>query len=85
MIHKVSAKCKFGYFLKQNKEQNKKQNGKNSPKEAETKPWETLCVILIGKYQLNPKGGGKKFQIAPNGDEEKFKMITKSGESDDII
>ena len=44
---------------------NQKQYRKLPPKEAETIPWGTLCVDLIGKYQLTPKGGGKKFQILP--------------------
>ena len=33
--------------------------GKLSSKDAETKPWDTLCVELIGKYQFTPKEGGK--------------------------
>ena len=60
---------------------NKKHYGKLPPKEAETIPWDTLCIDLIGKYQFTPKGGGKKFQILSNGDEEKNIMTTKSGRS----
>ena len=43
-----------------------------TPKEAETKPWDTLCFDLIGKYQFPPKGGGMKFQILPKADEKFF-------------
>ena len=50
-------------------------------KESETILWDTLCVDLIGKYQFNPKIGGKKFQIVPKGDGKKYKMTTKSGRS----
>ena len=57
---------------------NEKQYGKLPPKEAESILWDTLCVDLIGKYQVNPKGGGKKFQIVPKGDKKKYKMTTKS-------
>ena len=62
-------------FLKRNK----KQYRELPPKEAETIPWDTPCVDLIGKFQFSPKGGGKKFQVLPKGDENKHKMTTKSG------
>ena len=45
------------HFLKGNK----KQYGKLPPKEAETIPWYTPCVDLIGKHKFIPKGGGKKY------------------------
>ena len=76
-VHEIYTKCKTCQFLKRNK----KQYGKLPPKEAETIPWDTLCVDLIGKYQFTPKGGGKKFQIPSKGDEKKYKMTTKSGKS----
>ena len=34
----------------------------------------TLCVDIISKYQISPKGGGKKFQILSKGDEKKCKI-----------
>ena len=47
----------------------------------ETVPWDTLCVDLIGKYEVTPKGVGKKFHIVPKGDEKKYKITIKSGRS----
>ena len=38
---------------------NKKQYRKLPHKEAESKPWDELCVDLIGQYQFTPKGRGK--------------------------
>ena len=38
---------------------NKKQYGKMLPEEVENIPWHSLCVDLIGKYQLAPKGERK--------------------------
>ena len=57
--HEVCSKCKACQFLKRNK----KQYGKLPPKEAESRPWDVLCVYLIGQYQFTPKGGGKKYQM----------------------
>ena len=72
-VHKVCTECKALQFLKRNK----KQDGKLFPKEAETIPWDTLYVDLIGKYKFTPKGGGKKFLIVSKGDDNKYKMTTK--------
>ena len=66
-------------FTKHSFQKCKKQYGKLPPKETETKPWDTLCVDQIGKYQFTPKGGGKKLQILPKGYEQKYEMTTKSG------
>ena len=63
------------------KKRNKKQYGKLPPIEAETIPWDTLCVDLIGKSQFTPKGEEKKFQIVPKGDEKKYKMNAVSAYS----
>ena len=76
-VHEICTKCKTSQFLKRNK----KQYGKLPPKEAETIPWDTACVDLIGKYQFTPKGGGENFQVKPKGDEKKYKMTTRSGKS----
>ena len=55
-VHEVCSKCMACQFLKRNK----KQYGKLPPKEAESKPWDVLCVDLIGQYQFTPKGRDKK-------------------------
>ena len=53
----VCSECEACQFLKRNN----KQYGTLPPIEAETIPWDTLCVDLIGKSQFTPKGEGKKF------------------------
>ena len=58
-VHDVCSKCDACQFLKRNK----KNYGKLPPKEAESVPWDTLCVDLIGKYQFSPKSGGKKYEM----------------------
>ena len=58
-VHDVCSKCDAYQFLKRSKTH----YGKLPPKEAEAVPWDTLCVDLIGKYQFNPQGGGKKYQM----------------------
>ena len=66
IIHEVCSKCKACQFLKRNE----KQYGILPPKEAESKPWNVLCIDLIRQYQFTPKGGGMKYQ-----------MTTKSGKT----
>ena len=51
MVHKVGSKCEAYEFLKRNQ----KLYGKLPPIELETKPWDTLCVNLISKYQFTLK------------------------------
>ena len=58
-VHEVCSKCKACQFIKRNK----KQYGKLPSKEAESKPWDVLCVDLIGQYQFTLKGGGKKYEM----------------------
>ena len=67
--NEICTKCKTCQFL----ERNKKQYRELPPKEAETIPWDPLCVDLISKYQFTPKAGGKKFQILPKGSEKNIK------------
>ena len=55
--HEIFTRYKMCQFRKRNK----KQYGKLPPKDAENIPWDALCVDLIGKYLITPKGGGKKF------------------------
>ena len=59
IIHEVCSKCKACQFLTRNNKQYKK----IPPKEAESIPWDILCVDLIGQYQFTPKGGGTKYQM----------------------
>ena len=66
-VYEIFIKCETCQFLKRNK----KHYGKLPPKGAKSIPWDALCVDLIGKYQVTPRGGGKKFQILPKGDERK--------------
>ena len=47
----------------QRRKRNKKHYGKLLSKQAEATPWQTMYVDLIGKYKLNPKGGGKKYDM----------------------
>ena len=58
-IHEVCSKCKGCQFLKRNK----KQYGKLPPKEVESKPWDVLCVDVLGQYQFTSTGGGMKYQM----------------------
>ena len=58
-MNKDCSKYKGCQFLKRNK----KKYGKSPPKEAESKPWDLMCVYLIGQYQFTLKGGGKKYQM----------------------
>ena len=46
-----------------NKKTNKRKYGHLPPKEAETEPWETLCVDLIGPYTLERKGKKKPLKL----------------------
>ena len=32
-------------------------------KQAETQPWDTLCIDLIGKYRMTLNKGGKKYAM----------------------
>ena len=68
-VHEICTECKTYQFLKRNE----KQYRKLPSKEAETIPWDTLCVDLIGKYQFTSKGRGKKFQILPKADKKYVK------------
>ena len=47
--------CKEGRTCQRAKRRNHKY-GKLPPKEAETNPWDTLCVDLIGPYKIPRKG-----------------------------
>ena len=32
-------------------------------KQVETQPWDTLCIDLIGKYQMTPNRGGREYAM----------------------
>ena len=52
-IYNLVTKCKTCQLFKKQT----KKYGKLPPKEAETKPWETVCIDQIGPYTVNtPKG-----------------------------
>ena len=41
----------------------KRKYDKLPAKQAETHPWDTLCIDLIGKYRMTPIKGGRKYAI----------------------
>ena len=57
-VEDVCSTCDVCQRLKRNK----KNYGKLPPKQAEATSWQTLCVDLIGRYKLNPKGGDKNMK-----------------------
>jgi Integrase zinc binding domain len=50
-VHAVCTKCN----ICQRTKRTKKKYGHLPPKEAKTVPWDTLCVDLIGLYNINVK------------------------------
>ena len=58
-VHDVCSKCDACQFLKRGK----KKYGKLPPKQAETQPWETLCVDLIGEYKFTAKEDRKRYKM----------------------
>ena len=72
-VHDICSKDRAYQFLKGNK----KQYRKIPPMEAETKPWDVICVDLIGQYQFTPKGKGKKYQTTTkNGKNVHLQTVT---------
>ena len=51
-VHDVCKKCPTCQRAKTNNQK----YGKLPPKQAETNPWDTLCVDLIGPYKISRKG-----------------------------
>ena len=37
--------------------------GKLPTKQAETQPWDTLCIDLIGNYRMTPNKGDRKYAM----------------------
>jgi transposase InsO family protein len=52
MVHSVCSKCPTCQICKTSS----KKYGKLPPKEAESEPWEKLCVDLIGPYKVKRQG-----------------------------
>lgn len=64
-VQEVCSKCHTCQFCKRGK----RNYGKLPVKKAESTPWETLCVVLIGKYKFKAKGGGNQYKMkTKNGD-----------------
>ena len=40
-----------------------KENDKLPLKQAETQPWDTLCIDRIGKYSMTPNKEGRKYAM----------------------
>ena len=41
-------------------------------KQVETQPWDTLCIDLIGKYQMTPNKGGRKYAMKGKKDKDVY-------------
>ena len=46
--------------------------GKLSPKQAETQPWNMLCIDLIGKCRMTHNEGGKKYAMKGKKDKDVY-------------
>ena len=51
-VHDICLQCD----ICQRTKRNKKKYGYLQAKEAEVTPWDTLCIDMIGPYNLNKKG-----------------------------
>ena len=65
-IHDICSKCHTCQFLKCNN----RNYGKLSAKQAETQPWDMLCIDLIGKYRMTPDKGGRKYTMKGKKDKD---------------
>ena len=52
--------------------QNKRNYGKLPAKQAETQPWNTLCIDLIVKYRMTPIKGGRKYAMKGKKDKDVY-------------
>jgi len=52
-VHKVFSRCNTCLLTKRN---NKRSYGLLPEKEAESEPWEKICIDLIGPYPIPTKG-----------------------------
>ena len=67
-VHDICSKCHTCQFLKRNK----RNYGKLPAKQAETQPWDTLCIDLIGKYRMTPNKGGRKYAMKGKKDNDVY-------------
>ena len=51
---------------------NKRNYGKLLAKQAETRPWDTLCIDLIGKYRMTPNNGSRKYAMKGKKDKDVY-------------
>ena len=49
-----------------------KETGKLPAKQAETQPWDTLCIDLIGKNRMTPNKGGRKYTMKGKKDKDAY-------------
>ena len=57
--HDLRSRCHMRQFLKRGK----RSYGKLLAKQAETQPWDTRCIDLIGKYRMTSNKGGRKYAM----------------------
>ena len=51
---------------------NKRNYGKLLSKQAESQPWDTLCIDLIDKYRMSPNKGGRKYAMKDKKDKHVY-------------
>ena len=54
------------------RKRNKSNYSKLPAKQAETQPWDTLCIDLIGKYRMTPNKGGRKYVMKGKTDKDVY-------------
>ena len=67
-VHNICPNCYMCRFLKHNK----RKYGTLPAKQAETQPWDTLCIDLIGKYRMTPNKGGRKYAMKGKKDKDVY-------------
>ena len=58
-VVEVCGKCPICQLTKRHN----KKYGKLPPKQAESEPWDKLCIDLIGPYKFNQPGKNKPFEL----------------------
>ena len=54
----------------------KRNHGKLPAKQAETQPWHTLCIDLIGKHKMTSNKGGRKHAIRGKKEKDVYLQAT---------
>ena len=67
-VYNICSKCHTCQFLKHNN----RNYSKLPDKQAETQPWDTLCIDLIDKYRINPSKRGRKYTMKGKKDKEVY-------------